>query len=90
MSDTTVDMDKVHKMLSAGWDVNLFKTPIGHFGCLAQNPREIHYLKARDRFLKNNPEELKNFKLFCFTSHGVTIEEALTKLASKVVDGKII
>ncbi len=101
MSDTIIDMPKVCQMLDNGWQIVLFKNPIGSYTAKGrhQNKQLWHELKAtclqgmiNAGWERPSAVDLNNID---FDREGVvdtddfTPEQALTRLAYKV-HGEII
>lgn len=94
MSDTIVDMPKVTQMLDAGWQVQIFKGPMGSYEVRATHPNGglkksvAKKLKATHNAVPG--QTLEYDRDFDWLNHQIlmtddfTPEQALTRMAYKV------
>jgi len=95
MSDTITDMGKVTQMLDAGWNVAIWKNPMGSYSAEAKHINTTIVRRAQERIIDAADEALRELVAetmgdeMTIDTDDFTPEQALTRLAYKV-HGEII
>lgn len=105
MSDTVTDFAKITQMLDAGWEVRIYKGPLGSYEVRARHPKPSIMANARrkleqgmagnKKFLRDSgmtPAEAVEYMDFHdgeLMTDDFTPEQALTRMAYKV-HGEIV
>ncbi|NBQ49279.1 MAG: hypothetical protein EBY40_01135 [Marivivens sp.] len=97
MSGAIVDLAKITQMLDSGWQVTLYKKPLGSYAVAARHPDEDRELGLRQLLIDNaTPDECGEMYDYEWVdlvhymgdgdvvADGVTPEHALTRMAYKV------
>jgi hypothetical protein len=90
MSDTIIDDPKITQMLGAGWQVKLWKNPLGSYTAEAYHDKQDVWRRARDKWLRmagpgNEWIVHEDWSTeLIVTTDDFTPSQALTRLAYKV------